>query len=104
MASKYLVDEPLAYETKICSNCNVKKNFQNATIVTQIPNGFKIIEKGLNYYVRCINSDCSDCTTGIMETSRKLNSHLFIETDLYSEFTSYALNEYPEEVNIDKNR
>jgi len=104
MASKYLIDEPSAYETKICLNCGVKKNFQNATIVTQIPNGLKTIEEGLNNYVRRINSDCSDCTTGVMETSRVLNSHLFIETDLYSEFTSYALNEYPEEVNIDKNR
>jgi len=99
--SKYMIDEPSAHETKVCSNCATKKNFQNPTIIMSIRNGFKTIEEGLNNYVNCINSDC---TMGVMETSRELNSHLFIETDAYSEFTSYALNEYPEEVNVHKNR
>jgi hypothetical protein len=39
-----------------------------------------------------------------MKTAKELNSHLFIETDAYSEFYSFALNEYPEKVNIHKNR
>jgi len=102
--SKYMIDEPSAHETKVCSHCATRKNFQNATIIMKIPNGFKTIEEGLNDYVKCINSDCSDCSMGFMETSRELNSHLFIETDAYSEFTSYALNEYPMEVNVHKNR
>lgn len=102
--SKYMIDEPSAHETKVCSDCAMKKKFQNATLIINIPNGFRTIEEGLNNYVNCINSDCSGCTMGVMETSRELNSHLFIETDAYSEFTSYALNEYPEEVIVHKNR
>jgi len=102
--SKYFIDEPSAYEKKVCSNCGMKKTFQNATVIMKISNGFKTIEEGLNNYVKCIYSDCSNCTDGVMETSRELNSHLFIETDTYSEFTSYALNEYPEEVNVHNNR
>ena len=94
----------MVYETKVCLNCGINKKFPNATIIMNIPNGFKTIEEGLNKYINCINSDCSECKTGIMETSRELNSHLFIETDAYSEFTSYALNAYPVEVNVHKNR
>jgi len=102
--TKYLIDEPSAHETKNCLNCAIKKIFQNATVIMKIPNGFKTIEERLKNYVNCINSDCSDFTKGVMETSRELNSHLFIETDSYSEFTSYALNEYPEKVNVHKNK
>jgi hypothetical protein len=104
LISKYLIDVPSAYETKNYSNCTTNKQFHNATIILNITNGFKTIEDGLYKYLNSISSDCSECFTGIMKTSRELNSHLFIETDAYSEFNSFALNEYPEEVNIHKNR
>jgi hypothetical protein len=70
----------------------MNKKFQNSTAIMNISNGFIPIEEGLNKYVNCINLDCSEYTAGIMETSKELNSYLFIGTDAYSKFTLFALN------------
>lgn len=101
--TRFLKYTPSAIETNECSTCKHSNSYNNPSIIINLKNRFENLEEDLKEYVRGSTTNCLRCNGTICKT-RKLNDHLFIETDYYSENTEFCLKELPTQLDIYNDR
>lgn len=106
--SKLLKDVPSAIEELRCSNkkcINAKKNLSSPTIILNFCEGFNQMNTALNKYVKPITYLCTEenCD-GTLTSTRFVQQHLFIETEVYANSRQFPLNEFPTELYLNDDR
>jgi len=103
IVTKLLKDVPSAIENIKCSdnNCiNKHKQIANMTIILRYTNnGFKDLQEALINYISLQTYDCGHCG-GSISSTKILMDHIFIETDVYQEDSTFYLSEFPSEIKI----
>lgn len=97
-----LRNEPSAKEHISCSNINCKNNSKIIfcpSIIVRLTDGFELLENNLIDYLNKREYECSDCN-GVITSSRFLENHLFIETDVFADQRQFKLVNFPENIKI----
>lgn len=107
--TKLLKTAPSAIEHMISSNninCpHSNRNVPSPTIIVRLRNNINDLNNALNSYIFTKEIECStDQCTGTVIVTRSLQSHLFIETDVFAENHQVPLHEIPLELLIDNSR
>lgn len=100
--TSFLKNEPSANEHISCSNFNCKNNskiISSPTIIVRLTDGFESLENNLHNYLNTREYECSECD-GVITSSRFLNNHLFIETDVYADQRQFKLVNFPVNLKI----
>jgi len=100
--ARLLKDVPSAIEELRCSNImciNAKKNLSSPTIILNFSEGFNRMNIALNKYIQPITYHCTEenCD-GTLTSTRFVQKHLFIETEVYADSRQFSLNEFPTEL------
>jgi len=106
--SKLLKDVPSAIEELRCSNINcinAEKNLSSPTIILNFCGGFNNMNTALNKYIQPITYLCTEenCD-GTLTSTRFIQQHLFIETEIYANSRQFSLNEFPTEICLNYDR
>lgn len=99
---------PSAIEELRCSNIkciNSKKNLSSPTIILNFCEGFNRMNTALNKYIQPITYLCTEenCD-GTLTSTRFVQQHLFIETEVYANSRQFSLNEFPTEIYLNDDR
>lgn len=105
--TKFFKSEPSAREHIFCSNTDCK-NYSNIipcpSIIVRLTDGFKTLETDLINYSSGHEYECSLCC-GFIKSSKILQEHLFIETDVYADHhASFKLDNFPVDIKIKNSR
>lgn len=97
------MDVPSATQIDICQDpiCNSKSEKKSATIILRLTNRYENLEKDLEMYTKEHVLECMNCN-GLVQSTRILHEHLFIETDSYEE--SACLTDFPFEITVKEKR
>lgn len=108
MATSFLKNAPSAVESLKCSNetCVASKNISSPTIILRLKNlDFSMLAESLHDYIKTKTSNCVKVTCdGILKTSRTLQDHIFIESDIYAENLDFKLMDFPIRLSINNER
>jgi len=108
LITQLMNNAPSATENKKCSNekChNVNITRNSPTIILRLIHGFENLEKSLETYTDPIISECSlTSCSGNVTTTRNLNEHLFIETDVYSNNEQFPLTSFQQRCQVKNSR
>jgi len=102
-----LKSAPSAVEDISCNNQNCQNlNRQEPcpTIILRFKHDLSEIESLLNIYTEVQEYDCTRCSNGMLKTKRNLQSHLFIETDVFENDRQFNINGIPKNVMTDNKR
>lgn len=61
----------------------ITRENKSATIILRLTNGYKNLEKDLEVYTKGHIKICTNCKNGLIQCSKVINEHIFIETDSY---------------------
>lgn len=108
IATSFLKESPSAEEHRQCTNkkCTNSKNISSPTIILHTKqHDLTLLEDSLKLYVVGKSTNCMDTKCkGILEVSRTLQDHIFIETDVFTETKNYILTDIPLHLNINNER
>jgi hypothetical protein len=102
IVTSLLKDAPSANENIICThkNCeNGNRKVSCPTIILRLKDGFKNLENSLQQYISTKLYTCVVCE-GTTSSSKTLNEHLFIETDVLADKTKFKLTDIPLELQV----
>jgi len=102
-----LKNAPSAVEDMNCNNQNCQNSNRQAscpTIILRFQQDLSGIEDLLNIYTQVKEYDCTECDNGMLKTKRNLQSHLFIETDVFEDDRQFNINEILKNLNTNNKR
>lgn len=92
----------------LCSNkmcINAQKDLSSPTKILNFSEGFNRMNTALNKYIQPITYLCTeDNCNGTLTSTRFLQQHLFIETEVYADSRLFSLNEFPTELCLNGDR
>jgi len=98
---------PSATESLKCTNknCTNNKSYSNSTIITKINGKFSAMESTILAYLDPRYNNCTalHCNGNIM-AKRKLQNHIFIETEIFANGLQYSLTSFPTIQNIEESK
>jgi hypothetical protein len=104
--TSFLKDVPSAVEKRQCFNCETEKSTPSPTIILNFKNSnLYDLESSLREYseekqIKCTEPNC----LGFFNVIKVLGNHLFIETDLITEYNEYSLADLQYSVTVDNIR
>lgn len=104
MITGFLRNAPSSIQTVTClNNCHTSKVIHDPLISLKLTDKFNNLEEDIKTYTAEKTMNCTNCN-GTKTTSRSLREHLFIEVDFFSGEISYELQEFPDYIDINKDR
>lgn len=104
IVTSLLMDVPSSSEINICQDsiCAMTSERKSATIIVRLSNGYESLESDLEVYTKGLSHNCTNCNNGVVQSTRILHEHIFIETDSYEE--EAFLTDFPSEITVQKKR
>lgn len=105
IVTNLLMDIPSATEIRVCQDnilCAMTSEKNSTTIILRHSNGYKNLELDLEVYTKGHIIKCTNCENGLMQCTRVLREHLFIETDSYGELA--YLTDFPSNIIVEDKR
>jgi len=101
IVTSLLMDIPSATQINTCQDniCAITRENKSATIILRLSNGYKNLQLDLEVYTKGHILKCANCKSGLIQCTRVLHEHLFIETDFHEELV--FLTDFPSQISIE---